>query len=92
MNKLIDFIKNNDLSFKEGRRNSDITVICGYALHLDEYHDWERDIKEAIIEVHGEGIWSDFMEEEVYRVFDFAYNNNYGDWWSSDEAKEKYVY
>ena len=34
--KIEQFIKNNKLTFERGRRNSDLTIICGYAQSLGE--------------------------------------------------------
>lgn len=67
--KLEQFIKDNNLTFKVGRRNHDITIICGYALH-NNYS--EKDIIKAI------NSNDNFIKEEVERVFDYAKRNNYG--------------
>jgi hypothetical protein len=72
---LRNFIKHNSLSFKEGRRNSDLVMLCGYSLHTGaEKEDVETVLHENFKTDAG-------VEEEFNRVYPYVKKNNYGDWW-----------
>lgn len=79
--KLEKFIKNNKLEFVEGRRNNDITILSGFACYIDAT---EEELKKAI------KIPS--LDEEIERVFDYAKENDYGEWWTEDAAKIEYKF
>jgi hypothetical protein len=77
-NKITKFIKKNDLTFEVGERNTNITVLCGYALSQELGME---DIKTAILETSPHTATDCFGEVE--RVFEYAENNNYGAWWKT---------
>lgn len=79
--KLEKFIKNNKLEFVEGRRNNDITILSGFACYIDAT---EEELKKAI------KIPS--LDKEIERVFDYAKENDYGDWWTEDAARIEYKF
>ena len=80
------FIVNNDLQFTEGRRNSDCTVISGFALSLGETEITN------IIQAIGETIVASECYDELERVFNYAEANGYGHWWGSKNAKKQYKF
>lgn len=84
---LINFIKNNGLTFQHGCRNSDFTVISGYALYLDI--DEVEEVEEAIEEFLSLPLDAD-VSGELYRVFEYAYDNNYGLWWTNPHNTKGY--
>lgn len=87
--KLIKFIKNNNLDFNGSGSglNSDCTIISGYALHLGI--DSPDIVIKAIKTINTE---ASKFKPELERVFVYARNNNYGDYWDSDEAKSMYKF
>jgi len=85
--KIEKFITDNGLQFVEGTRNSDSTILSGYALHLG--------IKE--VEILTKAIDNvlpdaDDYYSELDRVFKYAQKNNYGKYWKTKVAKETYVF
>jgi hypothetical protein len=85
--KLKRFIVDNDLQFTEGRRNSDCTIISGFALHLGE-----TDITHIDVAIEATLVEPADYYDELERVFDFAKFKNYGAWWSSEDAKKQYIF
>lgn len=90
MTNLKTFIKNNNLSFEKGERNSNSVVLSGFALHNGNTLE---DCKNAI---PFEYVNTDKKKEKVFkeleRVYQFASSRNYGNWWSKDEAKKMYKF
>lgn len=88
MEKLEKFIKENNLTFAEGSRNTDAVVISGYALHLGIN---DVNVIENVIEktVSTRG-WE--YDKELKRVFEYAKDNNYGQWWTPESAKTMYKF
>lgn len=84
---LISFIKNNGLTFGDGRRNSDFVIISGYSLYLDI--DEVDQVEEAIEEALSLPLDAD-VSGELYRVFEYAYDNNYGVWWTNPHNTKGY--
>ena len=84
MKELEQFIINNNLEFVSGRRNSDIVILCGYALFLNYSHN---DILTAINKPK-----DSFITSEVMRVYDYAKKNNYKKYWETEEAKKIYKF
>lgn len=82
---LKQFIKANNLTFNEGERNTNVTILCGYALHMDKTVE---DCKQAIPSkfVTGE------LNQEIERVYDYADCNDYGNYWTSDDAISRYKF
>jgi hypothetical protein len=86
--KLEQFIKNNNLTFAEGSRNTDAVVISGYALHIGVKNVSEiENVIEKSVSTRG---WE--YAVELQRVFDYAQYNNYGDWWTMEGAKTMYKF
>lgn len=83
--KLIAFIKNNQLEFTAGRRNSDLVVLCGYGLFIGA----TKGIVHSSIPVK---LRTSDLEEELGRVYAYAHSHDYGKWWKDDKAKELYKF
>jgi hypothetical protein len=83
--KLKLFIKKNKLEFTEGRRNSDLVVLCGYSGFIN------ADKAETCDSISKKLRTAD-LETELDRVYEYAKTNNYGEWWKLPEAKEKYKF
>lgn len=87
--KIKKFITDNGLTFEEGRRNSDLTVICGYGLYLGVFT--EGNVLEILHEVLEPLYRKDKdLEDECTRVFLFAKSNNYQAWWSEESNRAKF--
>lgn len=83
--KLKTFIKDNNLSFKEGQRNTNATILCGYALFIGASI---QDCKESIPTEMSTGQ----LNAEIERVYNYADDNNYGKWWEKPEAAKMYKF
>lgn len=82
-----DFIENNNLTFEPGRRNSDSCILSGYALHLGMKN---ANKLESLIEKYCEN--SEDFQEEFNRVYNYASQNNYGKFWTTEEARKEYKF
>ncbi len=81
--QLQKFIKDNGLQFTEGRRNSDLVVLCGYALYVEAT---DEDVWDSIPEI---GKTPD-VNSELDRVWSYAQTNNYGSWWETEANRKAY--
>ena len=81
-----EFIKNNNLTFEEGCRNTHVTIIIGYAQHLGLI---KEELDDELSEQYDEDL---FIAEEVTRLFDYCNKRNYKNFWSTDEAKKRYKF
>lgn len=102
VDKLVAFIKDNDLDFKTtgSSLNSAVVVLCGFALYIDGPDEdlSDEDLISAVdrsfleskekIPTHARVEYVD----EIYRVFEYACDNNYGTWWSSPLAAKQYKF
>jgi hypothetical protein len=86
--KLVKFIKENNLNFKEegSGLNSACTILSGYALYIDEENIEGDELCNAI-----RIIFPDFTDEdELERVFNYCQDNNYQLWWKEKENRKLY--
>lgn len=86
--KIQEFIKNNNLTFKEGTRNTDSVILSGYSLYLGikTAKELEKVIDAALPDAD-----CDYYEE-LDRVFSYASENNYGKWWETETAIKTYKF
>ena len=84
--KIQEFIKNNNLSFKEGNRNTTIVVIIGYSQHLGVTQPGLKTELDHEIEDDS------FISEEISRLWDYCKTRNYKNFWTTDKAKELYKF
>ena len=83
---LKEFIKENNLSFEEGSRNSTVTVLVSYAQHLGLGQDTlEKELEEQIKE-------DSFIGSEIDRLFPYCKIKNYKKYWSTPEARNIYKF
>ena len=85
------FIDDNDLDFSGS--GSDLNGVCcalaGYICYLiDESDENKGDGEDIINQIP---MMSD-ARIELYRVFDFAYDANYENFWRTQQAKDEYVF
>lgn len=85
--KIEKFIKDNGLSFVEGCRNTDSVVLSGYCLYLGI-----TDITVILNIINNICKTITHFEDEFERVFKYAENHNYGNWWKTKEAKKAYKF
>lgn len=85
--KLKQFIKENDLNFNGSGSslNGNCVVISGYALFIGAEYD---EMLESIDEMFPEADYYD----EILRVYTYAVDNNYGKYWSTEDAKKRYKF
>ena len=79
------FIVDNNLQFTEGRRNSDCTILSGFALHKECNFD-------ECVDAIDIAVFTTETSIELERVFNYAEDNNYGSWWKSPYAKEQFIF
>lgn len=84
---LKEFIEKNniDLSSTHSELNSNCTVVIGYALYIG--FDYILNISK---ELESLKLLTE-VEEELERVFNFAYDNDYGNWWKDEDNKKQYI-
>ena len=81
-----EFIKNNNITFNEGERNSSVVVCIGYAQHLGLN---EAQLKKELAKEIKE---DKFIKEEISRLFDYCKSNNYAKYWKTKSAKSEYKF
>lgn len=86
MEKIQEFIKNNNLSFERGSRNTSCTILTGYSQFLELT---EEQLKE---ELKNEIKNDSFISEEISRIFPYCKAKNYKDFWVKEEAKLQYTF
>ena len=86
MNGIEKFIEDNELDFtgSDSGLNSNCTIISGYSLFFGilNYDELIRYMPTIPFNA----------EEELKRVFKFAKDNNYGNWWTDEKAHEMYKF
>lgn len=83
--QLKKFIKDNNLTFKEGSRNQDSTIVAGYALHL------QMNMTEAMQCIEEVCPNSSNYREEFIPVFEFANKKGYGSWWAYEDNRKSFI-
>lgn len=71
---LIKFIEEKDITFEEGKRNTDSVLLSGYALYLGYSFDELFKYCKKTFDTSKITGWSNELE----RVFAYAKKNNYG--------------
>jgi len=79
------FIKANDLQFTDGRRNQDTLTFVGYALFKKCS---KKSMEEAL---EAEFKKSSRTKEEFQRLYRYAKDNNYGEWWKGIEVIDEKI-
>lgn len=81
--KLKKFIKDNNLVFKSGYRNTPSVVLTGYAQHIGA----------SMIEcINAVNTTDSKTNNEIERIYEFAERNNYKEYWNSEEVKKLYKF
>tara|TARA_R110000782_G_scaffold113397_9_gene203419 strand:+ start:891 stop:1202 length:312 start_codon:yes stop_codon:yes gene_type:complete len=94
--KLTQFIVDNELNFDDtgSGLNGACVILCGYALHIDpeekiDASDVVNAVDKSFIKIPK---GRDQYMNEIDRVFYYAENNNYGEWWKSPDASKQYKF
>lgn len=89
--KIEKFIVDNELEFNDSDSglNGNCVVLAGFLCYL--LVEKERGEPEGINIIQSLGLSSE-AETELERVFDFAWNTGYEDFWKTEDAKETYVF
>ena len=92
IDKLNKFVDENNLEFTVGRRNSDLTVLCGYALYLESEGKYKEDTKFYLIKfLHSLPHSDSELMEELDKVYKYANEHHYETWWKDVANREQYV-
>ena len=85
------FIDNNDidLSGTGSSLNGNCTVLAGFICYVVEKN--KQTYYDGNYLIHNLKLTSD-VETELYRVYDYAYRNNYEKFWKTSEAKTQYTF
>ncbi len=86
MKDIRDFIKNNNISFTKGSRNTSVVTLIGYAQHKG------LTCQELIDSLKPEITKDVFILEEVNRLWDYCKANKYKNFWKKQEAKLQYTF
>jgi hypothetical protein len=82
---ITSFIENNNLTFEQGLRNTQSTIIIGYALYIG--------IKDCYTLYHHIKSEFDFdFMEEFEKIFFYARRSHYEKYWDLPSTHDKYVY
>jgi len=93
MKRIKQFIIDNELDFTgtDSDLNSNCCILAGFALYAtDDINDFPRLAKYL-------NKWTDIdlsyeAKKELERVYDYAYSNNYAEFWKTNEANEEYIF
>lgn len=92
MNKIQQFIKDNELTFGGygSELNSPCVILAGYACYLYD----EFSVEKLIEGIKEDGFLDLTLEvqDELERVYRFAWWHSYKDFWKTDKAKEQYKF
>lgn len=83
MQVLKKFIKDNNLTFSDGNRNTPLTIFCGFALSRKATKE------ECIKSINNIDIKT---ERELSRIYDYAKTHNYKHFWETEQAKKEYIF
>ena len=88
--ELVNFIIENNLNFNGSgsELNSMCVVLAGYSIFKG--HITTGQLKEAVHEVFPKSVGN--FERELERVFDYAFDNDYGNFWETEDAKMMYTF
>lgn len=93
MNRIQQFIKDNniDLTGTGSDLNGQCVIVAGFALYdsndVANFSKLVDDIEEnEIFKLSIEA------ETELKRVYDYAYSNNYFEFWNTEDAKNQYKF
>ena len=93
MNTIQKFIKDNKLSFDESGSglNSTFTILSGFALYLNGD---SNNFDQVLNDVQENSVYSLDSEQlkEFERVFNFAHQWNYYQFWGSEKARTEYIF
>lgn len=87
MLNLKEFIEKNDidLSGTDSELNSNCTIVIGYALYIGF-----DNILKIFEELESLKLFTE-VEEELERVFNYAYKNSYENWWKNEKNRKQYI-
>lgn len=86
MSKIREFIDNNKMSFRKGKRNTTVTTLVGYAQHLGvSQTELNKELKPEIRK-------DIFIQQEVDRLWNYCSRNSYKSYWNTSEAKKEYKF
>ena len=85
-NKIKKFIEDNsiDLAGSGSEANSNYCILAGYALFIGYTLDLRLSFEQLCDDIDDAGIGID--EEEFKKVFEYARENDYGEWWKTSKA------
>jgi hypothetical protein len=82
--KLKKFIKDNNLEFNSGSGGDiNILALCGYACYIGATSD-------DCIETVNSSLQE--VDDEINRVFDYAFKNKYAKFWETEKARKQWKF
>jgi len=86
MNKIRNFINENNLSFEPGSRNSTCVTLIGYSQHLGlSKEDLEEELSNEIDN-------DDVIQDEINERWEYCSYNNYKKYWTTTQAKKDWSF
>jgi hypothetical protein len=91
--KIEKFIENNSLDFSGtgSDLNGNCVILAGYACYIGVNNTREFEDILDIFDLRGDIIDSDAWDK-LKDVFNYAHDNNYGEWWTKESAKTMYKF
>jgi hypothetical protein len=83
------FIRDNELTFSDtgSGLNSECCIIAGFADHIGV-----ENYGPIISAINSECLEASDYQAELERVVEYAWENNYGNFWNTPEAKKQYKF
>jgi hypothetical protein len=93
LDKVLKFIKDNeiDLSGSGSDLNSACTILAGFICHVIMSDAGGVDVDRGLTIIN-ELRLSTSAQIELTRVYEYAWHNNYEEFWDTEQAKEEYVF
>jgi len=92
VNLIEQFVINNKLNFTRSGSdlNGNCVILAGYACYLGL--DW-NEFTNLVIEFDpNDEVFPCYIWNDMEKVFEYAYNHDYGKWWNSPDAKKMYTF
>ena len=94
MNTIQKFIKDNSINLNGygSDLNSELCAIVGYALYTN---NGDPNGCDKLIEDIEQDELFDLTSDtvgELYRIYYYAYQHNYADWWYTEEAAQTWIF
>jgi hypothetical protein len=90
---LNEFVINNGLTFHRSATNDNVTILVGFARYLNDNAGFEDEVNGYdVVDAIGGSTISVRVRDHVHRVWKATNNRNYGAYWTTEDAMNKYKF